>query len=47
MRALAVFRVVHRWLGLLLALIVVVVAVSGGLLLFKKPVLSRALPIAG
>lgn len=37
MRALAVFRVVHRWLGLLLAVIVFAVALSGGLLLFRKP----------
>ena len=38
-------RVIHRWIGLLLAVIVLAVAVSGGLLLLRDPYFRYAYPI--
>lgn len=38
-------RVIHRWIGLLLGLIVILVAGSGGLLLLRGPYYRAALPV--
>lgn len=40
-------RALHRWLGLLLAAIVLAVAASGGLLLFRGPYYRAVYPAAG
>lgn len=41
---MGVLRQLHRWIGLLLALIVVVVSISGGLLLFRAPYYASVYP---
>jgi uncharacterized iron-regulated membrane protein len=44
---LSFVRVLHRWLGLLLAVIAVAIAASGGLLLFRAPYYRAVYPAIG
>jgi uncharacterized iron-regulated membrane protein len=41
----AVLRSIHRWLGLVLAVVVLAVAASGGLLLLRDPYYRAAYPV--
>lgn len=44
---MAFLRTIHRWLGLILAAIVLAVAASGGLLLFREPYYRAVYPMLG